>query len=254
MNKLVIDIGGTHIRCAIINKNYKIKNLIKNNSSAHVIDDIKKSVQHFSKKYLFKDIGISIGGVIDNVKGEILFVNNKIGSWKTCEIVKELNLYFNNKYNIKIDNDGNCAALAEKYYGNAINCDNFVNLVLGTGVGIGCYINGKMIKYSEIGKFIEDKCSGKYFDIQRRINNSDKMDKIYTQSAIFLGNKILELIILLNPEKIILNGPLIKISKKFQNTIKNTISKNMPKYLNTKIIFSNMENQNLIGVSCLFKN
>ena len=249
MDKLVIDIGGTHIRSALMNNNYQIKELIKNKSSALVLDDIKYSVQYFSKKYSFKDIGISIGGVVDSIKGEILFVNKKIGSWETSKIVKELNLHFNNKYNIKIDNDGNCAALAEKYYGNAKDCDNFVNLVLGTGVGIGCYINGKMIQYSEIGKFIEDKCSGKYFDSERD-KNTENMNLIYLNGAKHLGLKISELIMILNPEKIIINGPLVNVHIDFKKTVIENIS--IPEYLQTQIIFSEITNQGLIGAFSLF--
>ena len=129
MNKLVIDIGCTYFRSAIINSNCKIIKIIKKKSSYKIIDNIKESVQYFSSNYLFKDIGISIGGIINKEKGDILCVNKNICSWTSCQVIKELNLYFNNQYNIKIDNDGNCAALAEKYYGNAKNCDNFVNLL-----------------------------------------------------------------------------------------------------------------------------
>lgn len=252
MYKLIIDIGGTNIRSAIMNNNYQIKELVKNKSSPKIIDDIIHSEQYFSEKYSFKDIGISIGGVVDSINGEILFVNQKIGSWETSQIVKELNLHFNNKYNIKIDNDGNCAALAEKYYGNAKDCDNFVNLVLGTGVGIGCYINGKMIQYSEIGKFIEDKCSGKYFDSERN-KNTENMDLIYLNGAKHLGLKISELIMILNPEKIIVNGPLVKAHSNFKTEVEYYIMENIPSYLNTKIIFSKIENQGLIGAYFLFK-
>lgn len=250
MYTVCIDIGGTNIRSAIINENCDIIELVKKKSSPLVINDIKQSIKFFSKKYLFNDIGISIGGVVDKDKGEILFVNEKIGSWKTCQIVKELNLYFNNQYNIKIDNDGNCAALAEKYYGNAKDCNNFINLVLGTGVGIGCFINNKLIKYSEIGKFIEDKCSGKYFDSQRN-KNLENMDLIYLNGAKFLALKISELIMILNPEKIIINGPLINCHHNFKKYLNDNVF--IPSYLNTKIIFSKITNQGLIGALCLFK-
>jgi glucokinase len=50
-------------------------------------------------------------------------------------------------YNLKVTvtNDANAAALGEKQYGGAKDCDDFVMITLGTGVGSGIVVNGKLV-------------------------------------------------------------------------------------------------------------
>ncbi len=45
-----------------------------------------------------------------------------------------------------LDNDANCAAAAERFAGAARGVDNFVYLTLGTGVGGGVYVDGKLLR------------------------------------------------------------------------------------------------------------
>lgn len=258
-----IDIGGTHLRSGLVSKNGNIINYIKTTSTKNIIDDIINHVLNIeifwknnylnNKNYiLLNKIGISIGGCVDRNTGEILYVDKNIGKWKKNNIKEKLNLYFKNEYDIQIDNDGNCALYAEKIFGNAINCDNFIVIVLGTGIGIGCYINNKIIQHSEIGYTIEDKCSGKYFDSLKEKLNKSSMNKVYNNGAYVLGCKIAELIKLLNLKKVILNGPLLEISNEFKNIIHNTIDNNVPDFLQYEIIFSNIKNQGILGASTLF--
>ena len=75
------------------------------------------------KNFIIKGIGISIGGIVDKEKGEIINVSN-IGKWSSMKIkeklIKELIesqiLDDSILQNIIIDNDGNCAAHCEKYF------------------------------------------------------------------------------------------------------------------------------------------
>ena len=47
---------------------------------------------------------------------------------------------------IEIENDGNCAAIAEKTSGNAKNCTDFICVTVGTGIGGGIFIDGKLVR------------------------------------------------------------------------------------------------------------
>ncbi|MCP8969402.1 ROK family protein [Ectobacillus ponti] len=46
---------------------------------------------------------------------------------------------------VEIENDGNCAALAEKLNGNAVECRNFICLTIGTGIGGGIFVNDQIV-------------------------------------------------------------------------------------------------------------
>ena len=258
MYNISIDIGGTHIRSALLKKNGNLVNLIKKKSTFNIVDDIIEHliIQTNSNSLInIKSIGISIGGCIDRKSGSILNVSKKYTKWNKIDLINQLKKKKLNVDKLKslnltvyIDNDGNCAAHAEKYYGNAIGCKNFVTLVLGTGVGIGCYINNCIIQYSEIGSFIEDKCSGKYFDSLE----GDKKNK-YLEGAKYLGLKIAEIISLLCPDKFIISGPLLKIGDFFIEEIKLSVMNNLNGFnLNRcELIISDLENQGLLGANCL---
>ena len=46
---------------------------------------------------------------------------------------------------VEIENDGNCAAIAEKISGNAKECNDFICVTIGTGIGGGIYVGGKLL-------------------------------------------------------------------------------------------------------------
>ncbi|MGL5313252.1 MAG: ROK family protein, partial [Peptostreptococcaceae bacterium] len=47
---------------------------------------------------------------------------------------------------IEIENDANCALLAEKWIGNAVDSSNFICITIGTGIGGAIYINDKLVR------------------------------------------------------------------------------------------------------------
>lgn len=68
---------------------------------------------------------------------------------------------------VEIENDGNCAAIAEKTSGNAQNCTDFVCVTIGTGIGGGIFVDGKLLhghrfRGGEFG-FMITQANGKNF-------------------------------------------------------------------------------------------
>lgn len=76
-------------------------------------------------------------------KGKIVQAPNLKG-FEGFEIEKYLKRKLKSPF--YIDNDANCAALGEKYFGYAKNLNHFVVLTLGTGVGGGIFSNGKLLR------------------------------------------------------------------------------------------------------------
>ena len=87
-----------------------------------------------------KAVGIGVPGVVSN-EGVIAVAPNLKGivKYPILQLLK-------NKINqpLAVDNDANTAALAELYYGNGADLNDFIYVTLGTGIG-GCIITGRMI-------------------------------------------------------------------------------------------------------------
>lgn len=87
-------------------------------------------------------IGMGVPGMIDSAKGEVIYSNNL--EWKNfliSEAVEKLT-----GLPVNIANDANVAALGEAKFGCGKNYNNVVMLTLGTGVGGGIIIDGKLFE------------------------------------------------------------------------------------------------------------
>ena len=154
--KIGIDLGGSHIAIGLVNENSEIiekrtyyitekenKNIQSFiiNSIIHGINEILQSI-HLRLEDI-KMIGIATpgnpkNGVIKNV------VNLGVKEFKIEEKLKEA--FGNTNIIVKLQNDGKCAALAEKRYGGLKDYKDCVFLCLGTGIGGAAFINDEMLK------------------------------------------------------------------------------------------------------------
>ena len=85
-------------------------------------------------------IGIGLPGIIDKQKGVSVYANNL--NFNNVNIVEEMQ----KKINLPcyIENDANCAAIGENVCGVAYGSENLIYITIGTGVGAGIIINGKV--------------------------------------------------------------------------------------------------------------
>ena len=131
-----IDIGGTTVKIGLVD-NYEIKETIVIETKPETLfDDIFSKINEYKDKIDF--IGFGIPG---NVKNNYI---NRMPNIGLSDI--DLNL-LKKKYNISCDikssNDANCAALGEALFDN--NNDSSYFITLGTGVGGGYVLDGKVI-------------------------------------------------------------------------------------------------------------
>ncbi len=150
MYRLGIDLGGTNIAAGVVDEDYKIIGTGKVKTGAHrsndeIADDMAKAA-----RMAIKDAGIDIseitamgigspGSVVPS-KGIVATSNNlKFSNLPLCAMMKErLGVDF------YIENDANAAAYGELLAGAGKGCKNFVAITLGTGVGSGIIIDGKI--------------------------------------------------------------------------------------------------------------
>ncbi len=151
MYRVGVDLGGTNIAVGVVDDEFKIvgRGKMKTNlprSAEEIFADIATAV-----KMAVEDAGIgldevsSIGigtpGSVNKQTGYIDFANNldfnKVPAKEMLEKALGRTTY--------IDNDANCAALGEALAGCGKGVNSFVAITLGTGVGSGIVIDGKLV-------------------------------------------------------------------------------------------------------------
>lgn len=151
MYRVGIDLGGTNIAVGVVNEKYEIIGEGKRKTNAPrpaeaICDDIAAATFDALKNagITIDDVecvGIGAPGSINPKTGVIGFSNNL--GFNNVPMVELLEIRIGKK--IYIDNDANAAALGEMIAGAGKGTENFVAITLGTGVGGGTIINGKML-------------------------------------------------------------------------------------------------------------
>ena len=145
-----IDVGGTNTKFGVVNKKGEIliQDRIKTNEKENVegfIDVLAEKLQPMIDQFGGPEafVGIGMGAPNANYyQGTIEYAANL--KWKgiipMAEILEE-------KFKIpaKLTNDANAAAVGEMQYGVAKGMKNFITITLGTGVGSGIIIDGKIV-------------------------------------------------------------------------------------------------------------
>ncbi len=145
-----VDIGGMTIKVGLVNENGKI--VLSRAFATEQEKGFKSMVARTAEmvralldeaNYSLLDlggIGFGIPGTVDSKKGMIVSAVN-IGC-KNEKLVEEMSQYFN--VPIAVGNDANMAALGEQRFGAGKGHENVVMITLGTGIGGGIIIDGKL--------------------------------------------------------------------------------------------------------------
>ncbi|MBR4377795.1 MAG: ROK family protein [Bacilli bacterium] len=143
---LGIDIGGTSIKGGLVYRYGQVDKLFslpidKELSQEEQIEALIKKIKETYNDNEFEGIGLGIPGAIDNTLGVVMYSNNL--KWENLPIGRMLKHSFPGK-KVAMTNDANAAALGEAKFGSAKNEQDVVMITLGTGIGSGIIINGKL--------------------------------------------------------------------------------------------------------------
>lgn len=144
------DLGGTNIATVIVDEFGEIINKHTRPTEASkgpktVIENVKNSIYKVCSDVPSEEvagIGLGIPGLVDIEKGISIFAGNL--GWKNIPVLKEFKEEF--KKPVFMDNDVRVATLGEKYFGAGRGIDNLICITLGTGIGSGIIINGKLYR------------------------------------------------------------------------------------------------------------
>ncbi len=146
-----VDLGGTNIAAGIVNENHQL--IVKGKTptlAGRPADEIVKDMAALCASLVeqaglsFADIsylGVAVPGAFDPVNGIVKCCNNvRMHQYPIADKLRALLPI----ERICLDNDANAAALAEAKMGAGKGCSDFVMITLGTGVGGGIVIGGKL--------------------------------------------------------------------------------------------------------------
>lgn len=276
---IAIDIGGTAIKYGMINELGQIihKNSMPTESYKGGFEILKKTIQ-ISEKLITQSeqpisgICISTAGMVDTQKGSIFYASPLIPDYAGTEFKKTLEEKF--RIPCEVENDVNCAGLAESRSGAAKGYEIACMLTIGTGIG-GCIIlNGNIFhggcnSACEIGYMHMDESDfqtlgaasiltkkvadwkkeseGKWdgYHIFAEARNGDALCiRAINEMTDVLGKGIANICYVLNPQVIVLGGGIMAQEEILREKIHNAVQKYLVWSMaaHTQILFAKHKN------------
>lgn len=253
------DIGGTNIKYGIVDKSGKIidKKLIHtlaNQGGQSIITRIIEIILNMKKQNDITGIAISSAGIIDPYQGIVIATTDTMKNYAGTHIKKLIEDA--TQIPTTVENDVNCAALAESVYSNPPLKD-FIAMTIGTGIGGAIVNDGKIFHGSSYsagewgrmlldGKPFEKQASmtslieyaKKYsldvnegIDVFKLYDDQNESAKIAVQTFYErLAAGIVNLVYALNPKVIIIGGGISQRGEKFIDELSQTLSKKLDPY------------------------
>ena len=104
---------------------------------------VRGSRRSHSRAFTVRGIAIGVPSPVDPITGVVAFANNLPG-WKNIHLAHALEKEF--RLPVVIENDANMAALGEHWRGVARGVNSFVFIALGTGIGSGVFVDGRLVR------------------------------------------------------------------------------------------------------------
>jgi glucokinase len=145
-----VDLGGTNLRIAAVNQQGDLMEKVTLGTRValgkdHVIREMCDAIRLLAAKYHgaaeLQGIGIGVPGIID-MKTGMLRESPNLPGWAETPVKDDIERLLGTR--VILENDANVAALGEKWLGAAREVDDLVMLTLGTGVGGGIVLKGRI--------------------------------------------------------------------------------------------------------------
>ncbi|MBC8005983.1 MAG: ROK family protein [Verrucomicrobia bacterium] len=274
MKLIGVDIGGTNITAVLIEKGRVVNQHTLptpwDQEKMVVVDAVASAIQEVFDPEV-TGIGVGVPGLVDLQNNTVLDMVN-IPSWDVVPLKELLEKRFHKP--VYVNNDANCFALGEKYYGKGKEYRDFVGITIGTGLGAGIVINNHLYpgKYCGAGEFgtiyyrdktIEAYASGQFFKDQNlsgkemarmAIMGDPFAIGLFNELGTHIGRAIANVLFALAPEAIILGGSVSQSFSLFEGGMRSVLENEFPYqrlYQSLKIEISELENSAGLGASSL---
>lgn len=161
------DLGGTHLRAAVVDHHGHIQSRFKQNTpqvadAYAIVDAIVSAVKELQKGAEISAVSLVVPGTVNVEEGSVVTAPNLPcldGFRLAAALTEQLHLP------AILENDANAAAVGEMWQGAAVGCKTIICITLGTGVGGGIILDGKLWRgvdgaAAEIGHMCVDPFGG----------------------------------------------------------------------------------------------
>jgi len=270
-----IDLGATNIRGAVVIGdtllNIVSARIHSDGTVEEVLEDIYQVVDALIDDSIVA-IGIGVPSVVDVTNG-IVYDVQYIPSW----VEVPLKRLMEQKYRIPVfvNNDANCFAVGEYHFGKGKGVGSVIGLTLGTGLGAGVIINGKLYAgyncgAGEFGMFnyldniLEFYASGSFFQNVYQLDGVQVFEdaqkgnaralELYRELGTHIGHAIKMVMYGYDPQLIILGGSVRHAYDFFQETMWQQIktfafTKSAERI---KVGVSGLQNSGILGAAALY--
>jgi len=276
MNKLYVgvDIGGTSIVAARFSESELLERHEVSTGADRPAEEIMESLYEAIDEVLTNEvvgIGIGMPGFMNVDTGEILQINN----------IKSFNGFFikpalERRFHLPAfqNNDANCFALGETYYGAGKKYTNLVGVTLGTGLGGGIILNrkihtGLMGGAGELGcvpfhgGISEDICSAALFKNKYNTTGTELYSKakagdqealaVFEELAHNIGELLRIVMYVLAPEAFVIGGSVANSWDLLEKPLREEVNKFLVPMISSKVdlVKAELDNAGLYGAAAL---
>jgi glucokinase len=270
-----IDLGATNIRGAVVSGD-TLADIVSvrihsDGAVEEVLEDIYAVIDGLIEPSV-AGIGIGVPSVVD-VEAGIVYDVQYIPSWVEVPLKRLLEARYRKP--VFVNNDANCFAVGEYYFGKGRGVSSMVGMTIGTGLGSGLIINDKLFAgyncgAGEIGllpyggKVLEYYASGSFFKNVHGLDGVEVYEaagrgdaralELYGELGTHLGQAIKAAIYAYDPEICVLGGSVSQAYDLFRDTMWKEIRTLV--YAKTlervRIEVSNLKNSGILGAAALY--
>ena len=240
-----VDLGGTKVGIGRVEKGRIVRHVSAAVSASapeeKVIEEVSGAIAQVIEPAV-AGIGVGVPSVVDVERGIVYDVQN-IPSWKEVPIKEILEKRFDRP--VYVNNDANCFAVGEKYFGRGQKFRHLVGLIIGTGLGAGIILNDRlysgpncgagefgMIPYKDT--ILEHYCSGQYFERAHGVRGEELFARasrgegtalrVFEEFGSYLGDALMIIMLAVDPETIILGGSVSRAFPLFEKAMRERMS------------------------------
>lgn len=272
-----IDLGGTNLRGGLVKGDSPEKIFSEKINSRGSEEEVLMQLFRLTDQMVngtVKAIGVGVPSVVDTEQGIVYDVQN-IPSWKEVPLKRLME----ERYGLPVivNNDANCFALAEYYFGGGRNADSMIGLTVGTGLGAGIILNGRLYAGSNCGagefgmveyldRYYEYYACGQFFqniyqtdgeEVFKRASTGDgEALGMYGELGTHLGNAIRMILYTYDPALIVMGGSVSRAWPYFSANMWERISTLVyPRSVERlNIVLSQLQHAGILGAAALYQD
>jgi fructokinase len=259
-----IEAGGTKFVCGIGNEEGIITERVSIPTTTP--DETMSKVVSFFKDKQIEALGIGSFGPVDLDMSSPTYgyiTSTPKPHWSQFDLIGELKTHFS--VPIGFDTDVNAAALGESLWGSARGLDSCLYMTVGTGIGVGALVEGKLIHgltHPEMGHILvrrhgKDTYSGRcpyHRDCLEGLAAGPAIEErwgkkgielqdspeVWEIEAYYLAQAIANYILILSPKKVIVGGGVMKQAQLFP-LVREKVKDILGGYIQSEQILENMD-------------